>query len=225
MSTDHTIGIHHGTGDDHPKPRARHGRARAFLAGGLVLGVGAAVTLAAWTDNVNAHGDFATGAWNVQGNVSSPFANGTSDANWQEYSTGTGGALAFVVNPTNLTPGDTVYAPIALRVDPTKNSNPASVTLNGATTSGSTVLMSALTYAAKSGVSAATCNAANFAANGTSLVPAATALTTGSGSTAFTLAADSTPVSVCFAVTLPSSATTVQSLSGQAVWTFAASSS
>jgi predicted ribosomally synthesized peptide with SipW-like signal peptide len=36
-------------------------KVRALLAGGLVLGVGAAITLAAWTDNVFGNSDFATG--------------------------------------------------------------------------------------------------------------------------------------------------------------------
>ncbi|GAA3171571.1 hypothetical protein GCM10020255_060560 [Rhodococcus baikonurensis] len=42
-------------------------KVRALLAGGLVLGIGAAVTLAAWTDNVFGDAQFKTGSWNLQG--------------------------------------------------------------------------------------------------------------------------------------------------------------
>ncbi|XSS44541.1 SipW-dependent-type signal peptide-containing protein [Propionibacteriaceae bacterium Y1685] len=36
---------------------------RAALAGGLVLGIGAVVTLAAWTDDENAAGQFSAGTF------------------------------------------------------------------------------------------------------------------------------------------------------------------
>ncbi|WP_255808456.1 SipW-dependent-type signal peptide-containing protein [Leucobacter aridicollis] len=49
--------------------RSRRGwtKARALLAGGLVLGVGAAVTLAAWTDNEWVRGVFGTGTFGIEG--------------------------------------------------------------------------------------------------------------------------------------------------------------
>ena len=47
--------------------RKRAGIVRAILAGGLVLGVGAAVTLAAWNDSEFATGTFGAGSFNLEG--------------------------------------------------------------------------------------------------------------------------------------------------------------
>lgn len=41
----------------------------AVLAGGLVLGVGAAITLAAWNDSEFATGTFTAGSFNLQGST------------------------------------------------------------------------------------------------------------------------------------------------------------
>lgn len=86
---------------------------RAILAAGLVLGVGAAVTLAAWSDSVWGQSEFATDKWNVQGS----FNGGTS---WGEFATGpTAGTFTFpLADATSLTPGESVKAPVSLRVGP-----------------------------------------------------------------------------------------------------------
>ena len=81
-------------------------KVRAILASGLVLGVGAAVTLAAWNDSVWGKAEFGTGAnsWNVQGNFT-----GASDG-WNEFVTANAaGSFNFGVNASALVPGDTVY--------------------------------------------------------------------------------------------------------------------
>jgi len=44
-------------------------KVRAVLAGGLVLGVGAAVTLAAWNDSEFATGTFTAGTFNLEGST------------------------------------------------------------------------------------------------------------------------------------------------------------
>ena len=184
-----------------------------------MLGVGGAVTLAAWSDSVFVNGDFETGSFNVQGSVNA----GTS---WFEFDTAPGGTLAFPAGALNITPGDTVYAAVSLRVDPTRNDYDATIGLEGATlTNGSGTLGTNLRYAAKTGVTAANCTSASFAGTGTTLVAANTALSTGSGVTTFELEDDSTAVPVCFAVTLPSNApSTAQGDTSVAVWKFAASS-
>ena len=91
-------------------------RRRAILAGGLVLGLGATMTMAAWTDEVHVFGEFGTGDHLVQfqGNTTSPL-----DPNaWHDYH-GTQnparGELAFGVDAGDLAPGDVIYAPISLR--------------------------------------------------------------------------------------------------------------
>jgi predicted ribosomally synthesized peptide with SipW-like signal peptide len=196
----------------------RRDRIRLVLAIGLLLGVGAAITMAAWTDTVFGSGSFGTNAYNVQGSTD----GGTT---WAEMATSPGGTLGFPVNAATLTPGDTVYAAISLRIDPSAANYGATVSLSGATLTGGT-LGTTLRYGAKTGVSAANCSTAGYAGTGTTLVAGNTTLSTGSGATSFALLQNSTPVSVCFAVTLPSSATaSAQSDSATAVWQFVALSS
>ncbi len=192
-------------------------RLLAILAVGMLLGLGAVATMAAWSDSAFSTGSFGTNAFNIQGSVD----GGTT---WAEMATAPGGTLPFAVNAASLTPGDTVYAPISLRIDPNAQNFGATVSLSGANLTGGN-LTTTLRYAAKSGVSAANCTSSGFAANGTALVAANTALSVGSGSTTFALAKDSTPVSVCFAVTLPSSATaSTQNDTATATWQFIAGS-
>ncbi|MFJ6111321.1 SipW-dependent-type signal peptide-containing protein [Dietzia maris] len=108
------------TAPQSPQPAAknqnRRKKARAIMASGLVLGVGAAVTLAAWSDTVWGQGTFGTqgSAFNVQGT----FDNG---ATWKEHvsSTGTGdngpGTMSFAQNANSLVPGVPVYQLVGLQ--------------------------------------------------------------------------------------------------------------
>lgn len=81
----------------------------AVLAGGLVLGVGTALTLAAWNDSEFATSDFAAGEFVFQGST-----NGTT---WAEHPTSGGAAsLTFSTGFDNLSPDDVVYAPYALQL-------------------------------------------------------------------------------------------------------------
>src|SRR5688500_11731324 len=95
----------------------RPGKVRAILASGLVLGVGAAFTLAAWTDNEWVFGGAGpdktpgTKTYAMEQNTVAPFAAAT----WKDEPNANGGRLDFTVNAANLLPGDTVYAPFQLR--------------------------------------------------------------------------------------------------------------
>lgn len=89
-------------------PRKRFTKVRAILAGGLVLGVGAAITLAAWNDSEFATGTFAAGTFNLEGS--------TDGASFTDHASAPGGPLDFAVNPSNLSPGDTVAAPFSVRL-------------------------------------------------------------------------------------------------------------
>lgn len=113
---------HHIPVDVHARSRRR----KAVLAGGVVLGLGATMTLAAWTDDVWVSGAFSAGDFNVQGN--------TGVGGWQDYDSAPGGGLVFSTAPTALTPNDEVYAPLNLRVDPAANSYDARITLPTAPT-------------------------------------------------------------------------------------------
>lgn len=81
----------------------------AILAGGLVLGTGAAVTLASWNDSEVATGNFAAGTFVFQGSA--------DGATFTDHSSVAGSAsLAFSAGFDRLTPNDVVYAPYALRL-------------------------------------------------------------------------------------------------------------
>lgn len=87
--------------------RSRNQRKRrAILASGLVLGVGAVITLAAWNDSVWGDSMFGTGSnsWNVQGTTD----GGTT---WQEFETqADAGHMSFSLGHLDLTPGESTHA-------------------------------------------------------------------------------------------------------------------
>lgn len=126
----------------------------AVLAGGLVLGVGAAVTLAAWNDSEFARGTFTAGSFTFTGST-----DGTS---FSDHATSAGAAsLTFALNPTNLSPGDVVYAPYALRLGGTYDATLASVAPVGA---GAFAAPGKLTYSVVSTGTTFGCDATAFAA-------------------------------------------------------------
>lgn len=88
----------------------------AVLAGGMVLGVGAAVTLAAWNDSEFATGSFAAGSFTFQGST-----DGTA---FSDNPLSPGATLAFESNADNLAPNAVVYDAYFLKV----TGNPATVT-------------------------------------------------------------------------------------------------
>ena len=88
----------------------RRKKTRAIMASGLVLGVGAAVTLAAWSDTVWGAGTFGTegSAFNIEGS----FDGGTT---WDEYVTSdNAGPMMFAQNANALIPGQPVYQLVGL---------------------------------------------------------------------------------------------------------------
>ena len=91
---------------------ARSRKLRAVLAGGLVLGIGGAVTLAAWNDSEFASGLFSSGEFNLQGSTTSA-TEGYTD---HESADGAA-ALEFSVPVDNMSPGDVVAAPFWVRLD------------------------------------------------------------------------------------------------------------
>lgn len=188
---------------------------KAILAGGIVLGVGAAVTLAAWTDDEWAEGVFGAGSFNVQGST-----DGTTFTDHE--SEGGAAALTFDLNGgDNMSPGDTVAAPFVLRLDgPTTYD--ATVALTSAAGGGDNA--SALTYEIVQVASAGECSAT---ATGTSVVPAGTALDSTTGAADFDLSAGAgtatgDPVSLCFKVTAGDSLEQGQNTTAQ--WQFTATS-
>ncbi|OAV52152.1 SipW-dependent-type signal peptide-containing protein [Enteractinococcus helveticum] len=170
-------------------------KVRALLAGGLVLGVGAAVTLATWTDQEWATGIFGAGSFNIQSsNDGATFADNESQD----------GAAALDFELTggdnlNLAPGATVAAPFVLQLD-ADTTYDANVSLEEAT---ATPVDADLTYGIVTVDDVAACTAE---ATGTAVVPAGTAIGTTEGATVFDLTAGAegatgAPVTLCFQVT------------------------
>lgn len=196
-----------------PSRRALRSRqVRAILAGGLVLGVGAAVTLAAWNDSEFAQGTFTAGSFNMVGSL-----DGTTYGN--HAAVGTPAVLAFTVNPTKLSPTDVVYAPFAVQLDGA-TTNAAVVTLsNGASTGALTGLTYSIIEPTTFGCTSST--------TGTALVAAGTTVGSVPGSTTFSLpvgvsGAAGAPVFLCFKVT--AGAGIVQAQTGSATWQLTAAS-
>ena len=86
-------------------------KARAIAAGGAVLGVGAAVTLAAWSDSEFAQGTFASGQFGIQGSADGTTYDDHTDAE---------GALELTfaaagIDVEGMQPGQTVEADYWLR--------------------------------------------------------------------------------------------------------------
>lgn len=192
--------------------KRRNTRIKAILAGGLVLGLGAAVTLAAWNDSEFASGSFAAGHFNLEGSST----NGTTFT--EHASAGAAAALSFTVNPTNMQPGSIVYAPFAVRLDSTTTYD-ATVTITNAATTGS---LTGLTYR----LVQPTAWGCSSSTTGTTLVPAATAIGTVPGSTTFDLTQGAgvagAPAYLCFVVT--ADAALVQGQTGTVTWDFTAAS-
>lgn len=211
-------------------------KVRALLAGGLVLGVGAAFTLAAWTDNewiFGTSGDDlgpGTRTFHMEQNTFSN-TNGTGADAWSDKpnmptapDSTVDGALTFGAISTNLKPGDTAYAPMQLRAAAGSEALVATLAeavrlgdgvVGSDTNANSVALYNALTYRAVQGVTPANC-AAGTLTGGTDIVgsaaagvPLATTSTTPISLPAGLAGAAGAGVNVCFAITLPSAVTDV----------------
>jgi len=193
--------------------RARNRRLKAILAGGLVLGVGAAVTLAAWNDSEFAQGTFAAGEFNLEGSV--------DGATYTDHAAqGAPALLDFTVPTLNLAPDDVVSAPFAIRLDAT-TTNPANAVIS-APVGGTSGSLAGLTYSLT--------QTEEFGCDqdvSETLVAAGTAVGTVAGAPSVPLAvgaddAAGDAVYVCFTVTADGAL--VEGQSGTATWQFLATS-
>lgn len=197
-------------------------RVRALLAGSLVLGVGATLTLAAWTDTEQARGTFAASTFGIVGSASSTAP--APENTFTDYSvTATPAALAFTAPFDTMSPGTTVYARFAVKTTAATNVT-GKVALSAAAGAGSG-LGPYLKYGVKVIPSTSTCTAASFAASSTVIVAEGSALTVAGSNPQALAAAGSSTVPYCFAVTLPTgTANAAQGLTSTATWTFTATS-
>jgi predicted ribosomally synthesized peptide with SipW-like signal peptide len=185
-------------------------RLRAVLAGGLVLGVGATATLAAWTDEEHSAGSFKAGTFSIVGST-----NGTD---FSDHPAASGASLAFSLPAAAMVPGTTVYALYSVKT--VSDSVAGSVKLIADDANG-TGLGEHLTYGVNA-IQGTTCNADAFA-EGDPVVSAGRELTTDSSNSLELAAAGALPINYCFAVTLPADASSdAQGAALTARWTFAA---
>jgi predicted ribosomally synthesized peptide with SipW-like signal peptide len=229
------------------KKRSTKQKAFAVLAAGLVLGVGATVTLAVWNDSEWVVGGTAgvggdpgtpgvgTSAFEVQQNTSSPFVAG----DWIDEESNPGGSLIFTPGALSLTPGDSVYAPVALSTADGSVAAP-SVRLSGAVNAtniptvdpdallaGALQLRVVVATGARDAAPAA-CTDAAFGAAATYVVGSATtsaALNT-AGATVNALTADSgNQLNYYFEISLPDDAAdTLQGRTVAPAWQFVSAS-
>lgn len=189
-------------------------KARALLAGALVLGVGGSLTLAAWTDTETARATFTASTFGIVGSVN----NG---ATYTENPSTAPAALSFTVTPTAMSPGTTTYAKFLVRTtDATNVTGNATLSAPTTTTSTATSLAGFLTYGVRVIPAAQTCDSTSFGGSTNVIVPNGSVLTVaGSGSTALA-AGGATPVAYCFAVTLPGgTSNAAQGMNTTATWT------
>ncbi|MCT9870566.1 SipW-dependent-type signal peptide-containing protein [Paenarthrobacter aurescens] len=196
-----------------PETTQRHSKVpkvRAILAGGLVLGVGAAITLAAWNDSEFAQGTFTAGTFNLEGS--------TDGTTFGENPVTAPATLGFTATPSNLSPGDVVTAPFAVRLDDA-TTNDATVTVS---TEASTGALTGLTYSLTQSTDFGCAEPVD-----TTLVAAGQVLGTTPGSVTFALTQGAgtdpgAPVNLCFRITADDDL--VQSQTGTTTWEFAAQS-
>ena len=199
-------------------------RVRALLAGGLVLGVGAAVTSAAWNDAEFATATITTSTFNTESSV-----GGTA------YTDNIASPGTTVTLPVGaFSPGVTGYLPVLIRTKAT--SIAGTVALNGAVFTGTDAASLSTAFVYRVVRTTATCDATAFTGTptwvvGTATASAAPALTVGQNggvSNVLAAGAPAAPGAVtgfCFEVTLPSSAASaLQGKTASATWQFVASS-
>lgn len=207
-------------------PAERRGRRkiRAILAAGVVLGVGAAVTLAAWNDSETVTGTFTAGSFNLQGSTTGA-TTGFADHNVADGDTAASLAFALPANLSqNIAPAQTVYSPFWVRL---AAGTTTGADLAVAAAAGTGTNAANLSYAVYSISASATCDAATVA----SLTPVASGATLntapGTGTVGLTKGAgapsvDGDAVQLCFAVTGQTGL--VQGGASVATWTLTATS-
>lgn len=190
-------------------------KVRALLIGGLVLGVGAAGTLAAWTDTEYATSTFTSGSFGIVG--------ATNGSTFSEHPTAPGAALAFTPTVGAMVPGAESYALYSVRT--TSTSVAGTVTLSTAVSGTANELTTSLRFGVRT-ISGTTCNASAYNA-GTAVIADGSTLTSPPTPSAQNLAAGGgTQQNYCFRLTLPTSATNnAQGKSTTIQWTFAAQNS
>lgn len=205
-----------GTAVEKPSSRGRRRKLKAILAGGIVLGLGATITLAAWNDSEYATGTFTAGTFSMEGST-----NGTTYA--EHNTAGTAAALTFSTGFDDISPGDVVAAPFAVRLTAATTYD-ATVTVASATPAPPAFV--GLTYGIATVPAFADCSATPTTP--TWIVAQGTPLNSVAGAVPFNLTQGTPPttpgaaVNLCFVVT--AGGTLVQGTSVTETWQLLAES-
>lgn len=133
--------------------RRRLRKVRALLAAGLVFGIGASATLAAWTDTEYSSAEFTAGVFAIEASV---------DGAWNN-------TAKMTFNAQSMYPGTIVYAPAFIRTSPDSTIG-AEIITTGDGIASNTGIAAALEYRAvtttltNGSASSYTCAAGTFAA-------------------------------------------------------------
>lgn len=199
-------------------------KVRAALAGALVLGAGATMTLASWTDTEFATGSFATSRFDTQSSI--------DNSVWADNTSAPGATITFA--GTGMSPDTHRYGYVLIRGKANSVAGTltfAAPTVTNGATDASPFLGSALQYKAVA-ISAAGCSSSTFSTGTpTYIVGSAAAYTSlaAAGSTGVALpaatASPGAPAGYCFDVYLPAGADTqLQGKSVTVTWTVTATS-
>jgi predicted ribosomally synthesized peptide with SipW-like signal peptide len=178
-------------------------RVQALLAGGLVLGVGVTVSLAAWNDSEYAATTVTASVFGVEGSV-----NGGA---YSEHSTsGAAAALVFSPSVTQFSPGTVGFQSFAVRTTATSTVGGTVTLQQPSTTPTSGALYNGLVYAIRTVPSGSACNQALFA---NAAAPVIVANASGLGATITAnprplSAASADPVTFCVRIELTTSTDT-----------------
>ena len=192
-------------------------RARALLAGGLVLGIGATLTLAAWTDTEHATGTFATSTFGIVRTAT----NAASPTDFADHAAAPGATLTLGLAAGAMSPGTTVYARFAVKTTAATNVT-GKVSLSAAANAAAG-LGPSLQYGVKVIPATSTCDATSYGASSTVIVAAGSPLSTAGSNPQALATLGSAAVSYCFEVTLPTGTpNTAQGTTVTPTWTFTA---
>jgi len=198
-------------------------RLRALLSGGLVLGLGAVVTLASWNDSEYARATLTSSVFNTESSV-----NGLAYA---DNAVSPGPVVTFA--GAGFAPGTVQYLPVLVRAKAT--SIAGTVALEAAVVGGTDAATLGAAFAYRVVRTTATCNAAAFTGTPAFVVgtagasrPLATGQETGvvNPLAAGTPTAPGTPTGFCFEITLPNGVdNSLQGKTATATWRLFATSS
>lgn len=189
----------------HPSPnRPALLRLRAVLAGALVLGVGATLTLAAWTDSEHATADFAASVFGIEGDPGTGYA--------EHPESGTAAQLTFGAGAGAMSPGSVVHGGLDVRTTAASTVG-GTVALTSSTPGGATVITDNLTYRVAVVAPATACASAAY--SGTA-VPASSVFSPAEATVA---AAAGDARRFCFEITLAAGTPNdAQGASGSITW-------